>query len=259
MYIATKINPTQSRERSYIYISRDHSVFFPDPYEKFRIIDFETNEEHSVHLENSNRIPKLGKFFRSHPEIKEGTKLLIKIVEDNKIYKIYVDKQPTDPELIFEEKVEEIISKSGKNLFENYKLEEEVLPKNTVSQVIRKVRDTEKSMALKKMYDFKCQICQKRIQISPDKYYAEGHHIKPLSKNGSDTFNNIIVLCPNHHVEFERGIISIDPINKKTLLHIYENIEVHGKELFILDGHKLKKENLVFHFENNYKFNIENK
>lgn len=35
--------------------------------------------------------------------------------------------------------------------------------------------------------------------------YCEVHHIVPLSDGGSDTLENMICLCPSHHVEAHRG------------------------------------------------------
>lgn len=39
----------------------------------------------------------------------------------------------------------------------------------------------------------------------------EQAHIKPVMRpyNGPDSLNNIICLCPNHHVLFDRGSFSI--------------------------------------------------
>ena len=36
-------------------------------------------------------------------------------------------------------------------------------------------------------------------------FYCEVHHIVPLSDGGSDTLENMICLCPAHHVEAHRG------------------------------------------------------
>ena len=72
-------------------------------------------------------------------------------------------------------------------------------------------------------------------------FYSEGAHIKPLGKphNGDDGLSNIICLCPNHHVMFDRGTFSIK-----------DNFELIGLEtgrLKVLDKHKLNKENIKYH------------
>lgn len=60
--------------------------------------------------------------------------------------------------------------------------------------------------------------------------YSEAAHIRPLGAphNGPDTEDNILCLCPNHHVLFDNGAISIaddlsltgDDTSKLT---VYEN------------------------------------
>jgi putative restriction endonuclease len=41
--------------------------------------------------------------------------------------------------------------------------------------------------------------------------YAEAAHIRPLGRphNGPDTPDNVLCLCPNHHVLFDYGAFSI--------------------------------------------------
>lgn len=43
--------------------------------------------------------------------------------------------------------------------------------------------------------------------------YAEAAHIKALGvpHNGPDVLDNLLCLCPNDHVRFDRGAIYIDP------------------------------------------------
>ena len=81
------------------------------------------------------------------------------------------------------------------------------------TQVTRKIRDTVLSKTIKKEFNFKCAVCNRQISLSNGKYYAEAHHIKPLEAghDGPDTRDNIIVLCPNHHAEFDYGVIGFDP------------------------------------------------
>ena len=67
----------------------------------------------------------------------------------------------------------------------------------------------------------KCESCKKdspftKINGIP---YLEVHHLKQLSKNGSDTVQNAVALCPNCHKEFHFGV------NKEKLLRsIYNQI-----------------------------------
>jgi putative restriction endonuclease len=77
--------------------------------------------------------------------------------------------------------------------------------------VLRVVRDTRQARRIKELYDFGCQMCGERLE-TPAGPYAEAAHIRPLGAphNGPDTPDNILCLCPNHHVLFDHGSITID-------------------------------------------------
>ncbi|MBP1163819.1 putative restriction endonuclease [Chryseobacterium sp. PvR013] len=113
--------------------------------------------------------------------------------------------------------------------------------KRTVeSTVLRIVRDTKVAWQVKKLYDFKCQVCQISIPTKLG-YYAEGAHIKPLGKphSGDDNPDNLICLCPNHHVMFDKGVFSIA-----------DNFQLIGclsGNLKIDTHHQLNLSNLKYH------------
>lgn len=75
----------------------------------------------------------------------------------------------------------------------------------------RIIRDTEVARTVKARHDHQCQVCDERLE-TPAGPYAEAAHIRPLGKphNGPDESSNVICLCPNHHVLFDRGAIWID-------------------------------------------------
>lgn len=70
---------------------------------------------------------------------------------------------------------------------------------------VRYKRDRITIAKLKKLRDYKCQICGKTISIKDGKFYAEGAHIVEKRKGGVELPDNIIILCPNHHKEFDLG------------------------------------------------------
>ncbi len=116
--------------------------------------------------------------------------------------------------------------------------------KRIESTVLRIVRDTKIAWQIKKLYDFKCQVCQTSIPTKLG-HYAEGAHIKPLGKphNGDDNPDNLICLCPNHHVMFDKGMFSIT-----------NNLQLIGNlsgDLLIHDNHKLSLSNLKYHRQAN--------
>jgi len=108
--------------------------------------------------------------------------------------------------------------------------------------ILRIIRDTKIAREVKQMYDFKCQVCNLTIQ-SHNSRYAEGAHIKPLGNphNGNDLKENILCLCPNHHVMFDRGIFSIN--------NDYKIIGAIEGDLFVMAKHKISLEDLKYHRE----------
>ena len=114
-------------------------------------------------------------------------------------------------------------------------------------EVVRYIRDTEKSKILKRLYRNKCQVCDYTIEISKDVYYSETHHVFPLNKGGKDTLSNMIVLCPTHHAEFDFRVICISE-DGKTIID--KNNQPVG-QLNLMDKHKLDKNNILFQLYGN--------
>ncbi len=95
---------------------------------------------------------------------------------------------------------------------EERRAEAEKFPETRSSWVQRLVRDSALIKRVKDMYDHECQTCGLRL-VGPDgKPYSEGAHIKPLGKPhfGPDVEPNILCLCANCHVLFDRGAIVIE-------------------------------------------------
>jgi hypothetical protein len=78
-----------------------------------------------------------------------------------------------------------------------------------VSEVIIKnksyKRDNVAIAYLKKLRGFKCQFCGCSILKKNGDLYIEGAHIIPKNRKGSELPENILILCPNHHKEFDLG------------------------------------------------------
>lgn len=86
-------------------------------------------------------------------------------------------------------------------------------PKRTDVQVSLIIRNTTTTKRLKHLYDHECQVCGKQRAQRGGDPYAEAHYIHPLddSPPGPDDEENILVLYPNHHADFDYGQIKIDP------------------------------------------------
>ena len=112
-------------------------------------------------------------------------------------------------------------------------------PGRVTSTTQRVVRDTKQAKALKLHYAHTCQVCSTQI-VTASGPYAEAAHIRPLGTphNGPDTVDNILCLCPNHHVMFDLGAFAIaDDLSL---------IGIDGK-LSLRDGHTLDPEHIRYH------------
>lgn len=107
--------------------------------------------------------------------------------------------------------------------------------------ILRIVYDTEPARFIKTLYHFRCQICRTRL-ASPAGPYAEAVHIRPLAPphNGPDRAENIVCLCPNHHVRFTTGGIAIA-----------DDLTLIGEEgrLMVDFRHKINPAHLRYHRE----------
>lgn len=76
-------------------------------------------------------------------------------------------------------------------------------------------RDNKTIAQIKVLRDFKCQICGHSILKKNGEYYIEAAHIIAKHKKGKETLDNILLLCPNHHKEFDFGLLSIKKHTEK--------------------------------------------
>lgn len=111
----------------------------------------------------------------------------------------------------------------------------------------RVIRNTDLAHDMKRMYDHTCQICGASRQGPDGDPYAEAHHIRPLGRphDGPDEPENILVLCPNHHADFDYGRLTVDPETYR-VTHTYEEA-VDGKQIDVADPHELSDEHLTYH------------
>lgn len=107
--------------------------------------------------------------------------------------------------------------------------------------ILRVVRDTEQGRRLKILYDYRCQMCSIRLMGSAGPY-AEAAHIRPLGRPhyGPDTIDNLLCLCPNHHVLFDLGGVGVA-----------DDLSLIGEEgrLMVDPRHPINREHLRYHRE----------
>lgn len=66
-------------------------------------------------------------------------------------------------------------------------------------------RNNKTIVLIKILRDYKCQICSHTIIKKDGTKYIEAAHIKAKYLKGIEKPENIILLCPNHHKEFDLG------------------------------------------------------
>lgn len=120
-------------------------------------------------------------------------------------------------------------------------------PERTTTVQDRILRDQTLVTELKSQYDHTCQICGHRLQSASDTGYSEVHHIKPLGDphNGPDIPENMLVLCPNHHADFDNGMLTVNP-NTHTVTHAYDE-RVSLTQVTIHDDHQINSAFLEYH------------
>ena len=93
------------------------------------------------------------------------------------------------------------------NLIDDLKIANE-----TIENKVRLVKRYKKIIVqIKQKYNCECQIasCNFTFKKVNGEYYAEAHHLMPLSEQGSQNEDNVVVLCPNHHRMFHYADVQI--------------------------------------------------
>ena len=106
-------------------------------------------------------------------------------------------------------------------------------------------RDVGKTRQIKMLYNDECQVCGTAIVLPGHNRYSEVHHLCPLKNGGDDDYSNMLVLCPNHHVEFDRMVIGIS-VDGTTV------VDRQGKErgkITMAKGHVINPKNIAYHRE----------
>ncbi|WP_308621862.1 HNH endonuclease [uncultured Desulfovibrio sp.] len=103
------------------------------------------------------------------------------------------------------------------------------LAKETNERVQLKKRETFKRSSyilalIKKLRKYKCQFCGTQIIKKNNNYYIEACHIIPKAKGGTESLQNILILCPNCHKKFDLG-------KSKILQHTNNKIKLCVNEI----------------------------
>ncbi|XEC32817.1 HNH endonuclease [Streptomyces fradiae] len=114
----------------------------------------------------------------------------------------------------------------------------------SMSSVQRIVRSTAIANLVKRIHDYTCQVCGIRLQGATGAY-AEAAHIRPLGLpyDGPDAVENVLCLCPNHHVLLDQGMLIIND-DLSVVNRADSTVLGHLRET---DNHRVSREHLAHH------------
>lgn len=126
----------------------------------------------------------------------------------------YEESYPTDKSLKEQNELEkeikrEFTDEKRKKLIEELKRLSPSAPQQIVINGKTYDRDNKTIAALKILREYKCQMCGTSILKRNGERYIEAAHIKRKSEKGPEAPDNILILCPNHHKEFDLGARNI--------------------------------------------------
>ncbi|MDB5132848.1 MAG: hypothetical protein JWR02_2597, partial [Mucilaginibacter sp.] len=114
-----------------------------------------------------------------------------------------------------------------------------------------------------KIYNNTCCITGMRLESTFGHSFIDACHVVPFSVTHDDKVNNGIVLCPNLHRAFDRGLITISPdytvlISKhinEDAVHPYSLGKLNGKRIVLPPSKQYYplQENLDWHSGNTFK------
>lgn len=111
--------------------------------------------------------------------------------------------------------------------------------------VTRRIRDSAVAREVKELYDFSCQICGVGLRGFEGRRYAEGAHVRPLGRPhlGADHLENLLCLCPNHHIQLDIGGIWISD----DMVAIQAASRDPIATLIWKKRHRVARENVAYH------------
>lgn len=119
-----------------------------------------------------------------------------------------------------------------------------------ISTHYRLVRNSALPERVKTLYDHACQVCGIRIETLIG-YYSEGAHLVPLGNGaaGADAVENLLCLCPNHHVMLDHGAIYLtdDWVIKDRQGRVLGSLTIHPSHQ--LDARNARRHRMLMGFE----------
>ncbi len=174
----------------------------------------------------------------------QGKKIFVRLPEDRREYLVFYT--TTNPAVFLVETItkaelyEANIQLAGatEEEFESYG--EFARTDEYASIILRpqlaKVRKLDRSIGegLKQLYEFRCQICGVNFAKPHNQRIVQVHHIDAFVHSMNNDYDNLMVMCPNHHSIIHKANPTFD---RHSLKLLYPN---GYSELLILDQHLRK-------------------
>lgn len=118
-----------------------------------------------------------------------------------------------------------------------------------IVQGLKRKRDNAIAASLKQHYGFLCQVCSVPVYADENKrLYCEAGHVRPLGKPhvGPDNVRNLLALCPNHHIQLDRGVMTL-ATDGGALTTVSTYPELAGKSVALKPPHAIDPDHISYH------------
>jgi len=119
-------------------------------------------------------------------------------------------------------------------------------------EIAAQIRNPKNVRELKALYNNECAFCKTQTVggLDPTTFYSEAAHVKPVGEphNGPDRKDNMLLLCSEHHLQFDRGLHSIKIEGGR--LYVQSKIPqspIDGNELIMQAPHALREDCIKYH------------
>jgi hypothetical protein len=119
--------------------------------------------------------------------------------------------------------------------------------------ILQEIRTSKRNRSLtsnlKRLYDYSCQVCGRKIYDHNKKEYnIDVHHVIPLGNGGDDNYDNMIVVCKLCHTYIHSGTIAF---NHQDLIILNSPIDYKFFSLISFKlNHKLNEKSKRYHWIN---------
>ena len=118
--------------------------------------------------------------------------------------------------------------------------------------MVLQVRNPAFGRELRAHYANTCCFCGKAliVGVEPEQFYSEAAHVRAIGKPHKGTYrkDNMLVLCPEHHIQFDAGVLTI--VERGRQLQIFSRIPddpLHGRPVRLRPPHSIDLANAKYH------------